>query len=240
LKKSGEFERLRRELLTQFQQDESYTGLKARVEATGRERLAANPTLRYMPPETIQEDLTQELQRHPIIERAVADVRVFSDPAFLASTKASIKKILDDERAGFSGTPKGSGNAMADIKFTPSDAKQDEKHSAQAGPSGQNESVNELTSAMKTSISTESKPSVESPGLSSTTPFLPSVSPSQAPSSLEPTRLSTAGQSPPGLDSTSNPAPSSSTPPTGNLNINMTIGDPPTTDVEMVDIRPGD
>jgi len=41
-----------------------------------------------------------------MVERAVADVRIFSDPTFLASTKSSIKKILDDER-GISGMPKG-------------------------------------------------------------------------------------------------------------------------------------
>lgn len=44
-----------------------------------------------------------------MVERAVADVRIFSDPTFLASTKSSIKKILDDER-GISGMPKGSSN----------------------------------------------------------------------------------------------------------------------------------
>jgi len=194
-----------------------------------------------MPPETIQEDLTQELQRHPIIERAVADVRLFSDPAFLASTKASIKKILDDERTGFSGTPKDSGNEMADIKFTLSDAKQDEMHSAHDIPGGQNESANGLATAMKTSITTESKPSVGSPRRPSlTTPSLPSGSPSHAPSSLEPTRISSASQSPPSLEPISNAAPSSTTPPTGKFNVNMTIGVPPTTDVEMMDIRPGD
>jgi hypothetical protein len=45
-----------------------------------------------------------------MVERAVADVRIFSDPTFLASTKSSIKKILDDERGGIPGMPKGSSH----------------------------------------------------------------------------------------------------------------------------------
>lgn len=232
-KKSGEFERLRRELLMQFQQDESYTGLKARVEATGRERLAVNPTLRYMPPETIQEDLTQELQRHPMVERAVADARIFSDPTFLASTKSSIKKILDDERGGISGMPKNPGKGTAP---TPSDGKQQEMDSAQAGLNRQKDSAIDSTPTVISSISSGSKLSVEPLRLSSTPPSLASASTPQAPltsANLESGRLNTSSQnsmleSSPGV------------PPPGDTDVNATIADPQTTDIEMKVIRPGD
>ena len=132
---------------------------------------------------------------------------------------------------------------MAGVKFTLNDPKQEEQHSAQAGPSGQDENATELTTPMKTSISTESKPSLKSPRLSSTTPFLSSVPPSQTPSGdhkLETKRLDTSSQSRPSLEPASNSAPPSSAPPTGNFGIEMTISDPLTTDVEMEDIRPGD
>ncbi|KJA30049.1 hypothetical protein HYPSUDRAFT_32107 [Hypholoma sublateritium FD-334 SS-4] len=98
-KKSGEFDRLRRELLAQFQQDESYTALKSRVEEIGRQRLTTDQTLQYLTQEMVQKELAQEVERYPIVERAVADVRVFSDPTFLANMQASIQRILQEDQS---------------------------------------------------------------------------------------------------------------------------------------------
>ncbi|KAF9483934.1 hypothetical protein BDN70DRAFT_873052 [Pholiota conissans] len=105
-KKSGEFDRLRREVLTRFQQDGSYSALKSRVEEIGRQRLATDQTLQYSSQETVHKELAQEVERYPIVERAVADVRIFSDASFLSSIQTSIQKILNDEPRSQSSLPK--------------------------------------------------------------------------------------------------------------------------------------
>ncbi|KAJ3514890.1 hypothetical protein NLJ89_g2110 [Agrocybe chaxingu] len=99
-KKSGEFDRVRRELLAQFQQDESYPALKERVEDIARQRLAKDQMMQYMPQETVYKELAQEVDRYPIVERAVADGRILSDPTFLANVESSLQKILRDDRGG--------------------------------------------------------------------------------------------------------------------------------------------
>ena len=37
-------------------------------------------------------------RRYPVVERAVSDVRLLSDPAFAASIRESVNKILMDDR----------------------------------------------------------------------------------------------------------------------------------------------
>ncbi|KAF8165085.1 hypothetical protein B0H34DRAFT_671019 [Crassisporium funariophilum] len=73
-KKSGEFDRIRRDLLHQFQNDVSDKEFS---------------------------------KRYPIVERAVADVRMFSDPSFLASIQTSIQRILRGENGGSPGIKDG-------------------------------------------------------------------------------------------------------------------------------------
>ncbi|CAA7260280.1 unnamed protein product [Cyclocybe aegerita] len=99
-KKSGEFDRVRRELLAHFQQDASYPSLKERVEDIARQRLAKDQMMQYMPQETVYKELAQEVDRYPIVERAVADGRILSDPTFLANIESSLQKILRDDRGG--------------------------------------------------------------------------------------------------------------------------------------------
>ncbi|TFK73028.1 hypothetical protein BDN72DRAFT_257614 [Pluteus cervinus] len=96
-KKSGEFDRLRRELLIQFQQSDGFATFKSKTEDIARQRLTSDNTLRYMPPETVQRELMQELDRYPIVERAVADLRQFSDPSFSDNIRQTLQKVVDED-----------------------------------------------------------------------------------------------------------------------------------------------
>jgi len=98
-KKSGEFDRLRRELLAEFQQGEAMSSFMSRVEDIARKKLETDQRLQYMPPETVHRELQSELDRYPIVERAVADVRKFSDPSFTNGISTSLQKILREDRA---------------------------------------------------------------------------------------------------------------------------------------------
>jgi len=98
-KKSGEFDRLRRELLAEFQQSEGMSSFMNRVEDITRKKLETDQRLQYMPPETVHRELQQELERYPIVERAVADVHMLSDHSFVSGIRNSLQKILQEDRA---------------------------------------------------------------------------------------------------------------------------------------------
>ncbi|ETW84446.1 hypothetical protein HETIRDRAFT_47313, partial [Heterobasidion irregulare TC 32-1] len=97
-KKSGEFDRLRRELLTHFQQSDGMGPFMARVEDVAQKRLDSDSKLHYMSPEVVHRELLQELDRYPIIERALAELQIFSDPAFAADIQQSVQRILKQDR----------------------------------------------------------------------------------------------------------------------------------------------
>ncbi|GBE79146.1 hypothetical protein SCP_0203430 [Sparassis crispa] len=97
-KKSGEFDRLRRELLSQFRNGEGIASFMARVEDITRQKLASDQKLQYMPDAAASRELMQELDRYPIVERAVADVAMLSDPVFATGIRDSVKKILSEDR----------------------------------------------------------------------------------------------------------------------------------------------
>ncbi|TFY83187.1 hypothetical protein EWM64_g821 [Hericium alpestre] len=66
-KKSGEFTRLRRELLTQFQNSDGLNAFMTRVDDVVQKRLDADPKLQFMPQEYVQRELLQELDRCAIL-----------------------------------------------------------------------------------------------------------------------------------------------------------------------------
>ncbi|KAF8192575.1 hypothetical protein BJ912DRAFT_924900 [Pholiota molesta] len=153
-KKSGEFDRLRREVLMRFQQDGSYSALKTRVEEIGRQRLTTDQTLQYLSQETVQKELAQEVERYPIIERAVADVRIFSDPTFLANMQGSIQKILHDEPRGQSSMPKDNETAVREITT------KSMKNAADAQPTAESARLSS-SDTMLDKVSTSQRPSEE-------------------------------------------------------------------------------
>ncbi|CCM05658.1 uncharacterized protein FIBRA_07888 [Fibroporia radiculosa] len=113
-KKSGEFDRLRRELLAQFRSSDGMNSLMSRVEDITRQKFASDPKLQYMPDPMLIRELMQELDRYlvifvalavqidrsryPIVERAVADAPALSDPRFVSSIRESIGKTLYEHR----------------------------------------------------------------------------------------------------------------------------------------------
>ncbi|KAI0310720.1 hypothetical protein OF83DRAFT_1154066 [Amylostereum chailletii] len=97
-KKSGEFDRLRRELLNQFRHSDSKDTLMDRVEDIARQRLEADSKISQKGPDVLHRELLQELDRYPILERALADVPVFTDPNFTGSIRKHARTILQKER----------------------------------------------------------------------------------------------------------------------------------------------
>ncbi|KAG1753730.1 uncharacterized protein EDB91DRAFT_1044084 [Suillus paluster] len=97
-KKSGEFDRLRRELLSHFQRSDRTEAFKSRVDDIARQRLSSDPKLISMPNDAIQRELLGEIDRYPIVERAVADAPFLSDPAFIAGIRASLERTMSAGR----------------------------------------------------------------------------------------------------------------------------------------------
>lgn len=95
-KKSGEFDRLRRELLSQFQHNDRITAFKSRIEDIARQRLASDPKLIHMPHDAVHRELMGEIDRYPIVERAVAEAPLLSEADFVANIRTSIERILGE------------------------------------------------------------------------------------------------------------------------------------------------
>lgn len=95
-KKSGEFDRLRRELLSQFQHSDRITAFKSRIEDIARQRLASDPKLIHMSHDTVHRELMGEIDRYPIVERAVAEAPLLSEADFVANIHTSVQRILGE------------------------------------------------------------------------------------------------------------------------------------------------
>jgi len=96
-KRSGDFDRIRRELLAQFQNSEYLAAFKSRVEDVARQRLTSDHNLLYMPQEFIHRELMQELDRFPIVERSTSELPMLNDPALSTRIGNSLEKILKDQ-----------------------------------------------------------------------------------------------------------------------------------------------
>ncbi len=87
----------------------------ARVEDIARQKMESEPKLQYMSETLASKELMQELDRcfidgnlhphtaqpahrYPIVDRAVSDVRMLSDPSFAAGIRTSVRKILQEDR----------------------------------------------------------------------------------------------------------------------------------------------
>jgi len=93
-KKSGEFDRLRRELLAQFQNGDGTEAFWERVDDIARTRLDAEDKLHLKAADTLHRELLQELDRFPLVERAVADVPALADPEFAAGIRGHAENLL--------------------------------------------------------------------------------------------------------------------------------------------------
>jgi len=98
-KRSGEFDRIRRELLAQFHDGEASAAVLSRVQELVHQKLSSDPKMRYLPDTAATRELMQELDRYPVVERAVGDMPFFSDPSFGETVNKHITSILDQDRA---------------------------------------------------------------------------------------------------------------------------------------------
>ncbi|KAI0723431.1 hypothetical protein C8Q76DRAFT_722846 [Earliella scabrosa] len=96
-KKSGEFDRLRRELLKEFRQSEGVAAFLARVEDIAKQKLASDPKLQYMPEANVSREIMQELDRcavvlpdRPAVDRTEAIVRFPGTHSWTARCKTSL------------------------------------------------------------------------------------------------------------------------------------------------------
>ena len=120
--------------------------------------------------------------RFPVVERAVVEVRILSDPAFLATIQSSVQKILRLEKGGGNSIAKGlcimnrpvvphslfveDGNPESVKTRTPVTENHLEKSVHDAGPS-------KLSESMVTGVSSDPGPSMQSQiSLTSTTSLL--------------------------------------------------------------------
>ncbi|KAF8631280.1 hypothetical protein AX15_002606 [Amanita polypyramis BW_CC] len=124
-KKSGEFDRLRRHLLSQFQRSDGITTFKSKVEDIVRQRFTSDDKLQQLPPDVVHKELMQELDRqvpssfylvsalsscrYPIVERAAADICTLSDTPFADEVRSSMQRILQASMPD----PTGIGNMQA-------------------------------------------------------------------------------------------------------------------------------
>jgi len=98
-KKSGEFDRLRRDLLAEFQGGDSIASFKSRIQEIARDRLNTDEKLKYASQDAMHRELMQEIDRFPIIERSItADVHLLTDPSFAAGIRRSAQRILSRDR----------------------------------------------------------------------------------------------------------------------------------------------
>ncbi|KAF5321040.1 hypothetical protein D9619_000275 [Psilocybe cf. subviscida] len=233
-KKSGEFDRIRRELLVQFREkEEAYTSLKARVEEIGRQRLAADQTLKFLPNhDFVQKELMQEIERYPIIERAVADVRIFNDAAFISNLDSSIRKTLNDGQGGGK-----SAVASTTGKETPVPTQTEPANASVASTDPAQPALDtKPTLVTSSSSSTDLKP--PRPSLNSPSSKAPQHSSTSPPTTTTTGTLETQGRPSGPENGTVDPATKPPEPSTGisTSNTETPIENAPDADVEMKDV----
>lgn len=97
-KKSGGFDRMRREVLAEFQKSDAMIPLMSRVEDIVRQKLQSDKKLEYLPHEAVHRELMDELDRYPIVDRAFGDFRSRSNGSFSRAVNKSLKGILHSNR----------------------------------------------------------------------------------------------------------------------------------------------
>ncbi|KAK7696637.1 hypothetical protein QCA50_001295 [Cerrena zonata] len=97
-KKSGEFDRLRRQMLLQFQSGNSLHPLLGEIETIVKRQFLSEQSLHYMSEAVASRELMGEVARSTIIERAVADVTTLRDPEFTSCLNKEISDLLLENR----------------------------------------------------------------------------------------------------------------------------------------------
>ncbi|KAJ3906023.1 hypothetical protein F5879DRAFT_948082 [Lentinula edodes] len=102
-KKSGEFDRLRRELFAEFQKGDHISSFNKKTEDVVQQRFASMKSRSFISARfnknesNLRTELLQEIQRYPYVETTVNDMPIFSDKSFDDSLKESILRALKDQ-----------------------------------------------------------------------------------------------------------------------------------------------
>ncbi|KAJ4500029.1 hypothetical protein C8R41DRAFT_813019 [Lentinula lateritia] len=102
-KKSGEFDRLRRELFAEFQKSDHISSFNKKTEDVVQQRFASMKSRSFISARfnknesNLRTELLQEIQRYPYVETTVNDMPIFSDRSFDDSLKESILRALKDQ-----------------------------------------------------------------------------------------------------------------------------------------------
>ncbi|CAK5275797.1 unnamed protein product [Mycena citricolor] len=89
IKKSGEFDKWRRELIASAQRSTGYDAFKTRVEEIARQRLDSGQLAN-----TSQNMIVKEVNRFPIIDRFAGEVPLLADDQFKMGVRSSLERIL--------------------------------------------------------------------------------------------------------------------------------------------------
>ncbi|KAH0587156.1 hypothetical protein H2248_005968 [Termitomyces sp. 'cryptogamus'] len=92
-KKSGEFERLRQELLRKVMDGQGMDALTKGVSDVVRQELARDPKLSFMPSDAIYKEIMDNIDRFPVVDRVVT--QSLKEPSFAEDIRGSVQKILE-------------------------------------------------------------------------------------------------------------------------------------------------
>lgn len=94
MKKTGEFDRLRTEALTHFMNSPENEDLIARVKDIASEKLANDRLVAVKTQDDLLRSLLQDLDRYPIIDRALEQSTFLSDEKFKEALNNSLKEAM--------------------------------------------------------------------------------------------------------------------------------------------------
>ncbi|KAI4524893.1 hypothetical protein GGG16DRAFT_61119 [Schizophyllum commune] len=97
-KKSGEFDRMRRELLAEFRKSDGISNFRTRVEDIAQTHLRRQKERRRPADgdtDALQRNLMAEMDRFPVVDRAITEMRVFrDDSAVKMNVNNSLMRVL--------------------------------------------------------------------------------------------------------------------------------------------------
>ncbi|KZV94022.1 hypothetical protein EXIGLDRAFT_835333 [Exidia glandulosa HHB12029] len=94
-KKSGEFDRLRHQVLTNFMNSAENEQLMQRVKEIAKERLDNDKHMAVKSQDELLKQVLQELDRYPVVDRALESFSYLQDETFTQSLSNSLKETLD-------------------------------------------------------------------------------------------------------------------------------------------------
>ncbi|TFL05541.1 hypothetical protein BDV98DRAFT_560196 [Pterulicium gracile] len=92
-KSSGEFDKLRKDLLAQLKKSEALPDFQEKIRNIARDRLQADAKLWPLSPDAITKEMVQEVERFPIVDRVVADLKWEK-----SDIRSWVEKHLADEK----------------------------------------------------------------------------------------------------------------------------------------------